>query len=278
MGLFTKINSLEEVPQFNVVKEEVFDSRGDRVNGLYSLMREDTRDHLGVCRDKYRPIQMGEMLDIIDTATAKVGSVDHIGYTFSRGGKRVVLQSRMKEQFDINGDKVDGLFYTVIDNTGMNSNKIIPSTMRVICDNALHLVKKEAEQSRTRGLRHSFTFDDSVDEIIHKIETNINIVKTFNKTAEFLQNHKFSKDQMMKLVQQILPAPKPNQITAKLLSKREDIVNRFANGIGTEGKTMWDALNAVTEYESRKQFSPEKLIRTLNSPTLSNRALEILVA
>lgn len=278
MGLFTKIDSLEEVPQFNVVKEEVFDSRGGRVNGLYSLMREDTRDHLGVCRDKYRPIQMGEMLDIIDTATAKVGSVDHIGYTFSRNGKRVVLQSRMREQFDINGDKVDGLFYTVIDNTGMNSNKIIPSTNRIICDNALHLIKKEAEQLRTRGLRHSFTFDDSVDDIINKIETNINIVKTFNKTAEFLQTHKFSKDQMMKLVQQILPAPKLNQVTTKLISKREDIVNRFANGIGTEGKTMWDALNAVTEYESRKQFSPEKLIRTLNSPTLSNRALEILVA
>jgi hypothetical protein len=160
----------------------------------------------------------------------------------------------------------------------MNSNKIIPSTNRIICDNALHLIKKEAEQLRTRGLRHSFTFDDSVDDIINKIETNINIVKTFNKTAEFLQTHKFSKDQMMKLVQQILPAPKLNQVTTKLISKREDIVNRFANGIGTEGKTMWDALNAVTEYESRKQFSPEKLIRTLNSPTLSNRALEILVA
>ena len=76
MGLFTKIDSLEEVPQFNVVKEEIFDSHGSRLKGLYSLMREDTRDHLGVCRDKYRPIQLGEMLDIIDTATVKMGPMN----------------------------------------------------------------------------------------------------------------------------------------------------------------------------------------------------------
>jgi len=278
MGFITQINSLEEVPQFNVMKEEVFDSRGARVKGLYSLMREDTRDHLGVCRENYRPIQLTEMLDIIHSATEQVGDVDHIGYTFSRNGKRVVLQSKMKERFQINGDLVDGLFYTVIDNSGMNSNKIIPSTNRIVCDNALHLVKREAEQTRTRGVRHSFSFDNSVADFVNKIKNNINIVKTFNKTAEMLQTAKFNTDDMLKLVQRLLPDPKYGHVSTKLLAKRETIVDRFNRGIGNEGKSMWDALNAVTEYESHKKFTPEKLIRTLSTPSLSNRALEILTA
>ena len=278
MGFITNITSLEEIPRFNVVKEEVFDSRGERVKGLYTLMREDTRDHLGVCRDKYRPIQLDEMLDIVDTATQRVGGIEHVGYTFSRNGKRIVLQSKLNEQFDINGDKVDGMFYTVIDNSGSNSNKIIPSTRRIVCDNMLHIVKQEAEQRRGKGLRHSFSFDESVSGLISKIESNINIVKTFNKTVEMLQGKKFNENQMRQLVQRLIPSRNNKEDSTKLLGKRESIVERFSKGIGNEGKTMWDALNAITEYESHRKFTPEKLVRTLSTENLSNKALEILTA
>lgn len=278
MGFINNITTLEEVPRFNVVKEEVFDSQGSRVKGLFTLMREDTRDHLGVCRDKYRPIQLDEMLDIVDTATQKVGGIDHIGYTFSRNGRRVVLQSKLNEQFEINGDKVEGMFYTVIDNSGSNSNKIIPSTRRIVCDNMLHIVKREAEQVRSRGLRHSFTFDESVGNLISKIETNINIVRTFNKTVELLQGKKFTEDQMRQLVQRLVPSRHNKEDSTKLIVKRENIVEKFSRGIGNEGKTMWDALNAVTEYESHRKFTPEKLVRTLSTESLSNKALAILTA
>jgi hypothetical protein len=278
MGFITNITSLEEIPRFNVVKEEVFDSRGSRVQGLYTLMREDTRDHIGVCRDKYRPIQLDEMLDIVNEATAKVGGIEHTGYTFSRNGKRIVLQSKLNTPFDINGDKIDGMFYTLIDNSGSNSNKIIPSTRRIICDNMLHIVKHEAEQRNGRGLRHSFSFDDSVSDLVQKITNNINIVKTFNKTVEMLQSNKFTEDQMRQLVQRLIPSHNNKEDSIKLLGKRESIVEKFARGIGNDGKTMWDALNAVTEYESHRKFTPEKLVRTLSTENLSNKALEILTA
>lgn len=278
MGFMTEIANLEQVPRFNVIKEEMFDSRGSRVKGVFSLMREDTRDHLGICRDKYRPIQLDEMLDIVQTATEKVGGIDHIGYTFSRNGKRVVLQSKLADQFEIDGDRVDGMFYTVIDNSGMNSNKIIPSTRRIVCDNMLHLIKREAEQTRSQGLRHSFSFEEKVGGLINKMESNINIVRTFNKTVEMLKGKKYNEDQMRHLIQRILPDPKNDNASTKLLNKRENIVERFSRGVGNEGKTMWDALNAVTEYESRNKLTPEKLIRTLSTENLSNKALEILVS
>jgi hypothetical protein len=241
-------------------------------------MREDTRDHLGVCRDTYRPIQLEEMLDVMHTATQKVGGIEHTGYTFSRNGKRIVLQSKLNDQFEVNGDKIDGMFYTVIDNSGSNSNKIIPSTKRIVCDNMLHIVKQEAEQRRGKGLRHSFSFDENVSGLISKIESNINVVKTFNKTVEMLQSRKFTEDQMRQLVQRLIPSRNNIIDSAKLLGKRESIVEKFSRGIGNDGKTMWDALNAVTEYESHRKFTPEKLVRTLSTENLSNKTLEILTA
>ncbi len=278
MQLLTPIKSLAEVPRFEIVKEEVFDSRGGRVPGLFSLMREDTRTHLGVCREKYRPIQLEEMLDIVNTATERVGGIEHIGYSFSREGKRIVIQSQLQEQFDINGDKINGLFYTVIDNSGMCSNRIIPSTMRVVCSNMLHMLKRDAEQTRGRGMRHSFSFDEKVGGLIERIESNINVVKAFNKTAEYLQTKKFSADQMRQLVERLLPSKKNADDTTKLLNKREQIFNKFANGIETEGRSCWDALNAITEFESHRKFTPEKLVRTLTNESLSNKALAILSA
>lgn len=274
----TQIASLEDIPRFNVVKEEVFDSRGSRVPGLYSLMRDDNRAHLGVCRDKYRPIQMDEMLDIIDAATSRVGGIDHTAFAFSREGKRVVLESKLQEQFKINGDAIDGIFYTVIDNSGMNSNKIIPSTRRIVCDNMLHIIKREAEQTRTRGMRHSFSFDEKIEDLTQRIEGNIRIVKAFNKTVEMLQSKPFTAQQMNHLLERLLPSKRGQEDTIKLINKRESIFNKFANGIETEGRTCWDALNAITEYESHRKFTPEKLVRTLSNENMSNKALQILVA
>jgi len=276
MPFFTNISTLEDVPAFSIAKEPLFDSRGAEIKNLFSLMREDTRDHIGVCRGSYRPIQMDEMLDVLNTATNQVGGISHIGYTVAGNGKRVVIQSQLNNQLNINGDLIDGMFYTVIDNSGMNSNKIVPSTRRIVCDNQLHIIQREAGAKKARGVRHSFTFDDNVNDIVRKFKTNINVINSFKTVVEKLQNETFTEDQMRHLIEKLLPTNKDN-ISTKMLKKHEDIFNRFIRGIGNNGSTRWDALNAVTEYESSKKFTPEKLARTLTIPTLSNTALNMLV-
>ena len=85
----------------------------------YSLERSDTGAHLGSCGNKYRPIQMEEMFDILNTASDRVGDIEHNGYTIAGEGKRVVVRSKLGDPIDVEGDKVDGFFYTVIDNTGI---------------------------------------------------------------------------------------------------------------------------------------------------------------
>jgi len=142
MGFITEIKSLNEVPQFEVEKVQVFDGNKRCIDGVYSLQRSDTNQHLGMVKDKYRPIQMNEMIDIISEASDKVGDIDHIGYTTSKGGRKVVIQSKYRDTLDVGGDKIDPYIYTVIDNTGMGSNKMIPSSVRIACDNAFHLIAK----------------------------------------------------------------------------------------------------------------------------------------
>ena len=186
MGFITAIKSLDEVPQFEVEKVQVFDGNNRCIDGVYSLQRSDTNQHLGMVKDKYRPIQMNEMIDIISEASDKVGDIDHIGYTTSKGGRKVVIQSKYRDTIDVAGDKVEPYIYTVIDNTGMGSNKMIPSTVRIACDNAFHLISQN-EQASDRA-RHSASFDTHVGGMINNIVSAISTTKNFSEIVEKLKN------------------------------------------------------------------------------------------
>jgi len=270
MGFLKEIETLEDVPRFEVNKVPLENDRGEH-NGVFALERSDNGAHLGSCGKKYRPIQMEEMFDILNTASDRVGNIQHDGYTMAGDGKRVVVRSKLGEPIDVDGDKVDGYFYTVIDNTGMSSNKCAPSTNRIACDNALHLIEKR----RGDNLRHSDTFDANVEGMVRRIVRNIEDFTGFNDTVEFLKSNKFSRDQMAKLTQKLIPVEKEE--STRRINQREKIVELYESGQGNVGESRWDALNAFTEFEthSRKQ-SPEKLVRSLMGNTLSTKALRIL--
>ena len=270
MGFLTEIETLEEVPRFEVNKVPLKNDRGEH-NGVFALERSDNGAHLGSCGRKYRPIQMDEMFDILNTASDRVGDIKHDGYTMAGDGRRVVVRSKLGEPIDVDGDKVDGYFYTVIDNTGMSSNKCAPSTNRIACDNALHLIEKR----RGDNLRHSDTFDANVEGMVTRIVRNIEDFTGFNDTIEFLKSNKFSRDQMAKLTQKLIPVEKEE--STRRINQREKIVELYESGRGNVGESRWDALNAFTEFEthSRKQ-SPEKLVRSLMGNTLSTKALRVL--
>ena len=270
MGFLTEIKTLEEVPRFEVVKEPLYDSRGNH-DGVFALQRTDTNAHLGSCGVKYRPIQMEEMFDVLNTASNRVGGIDHIGYTYTGNGKKVVVQSKLHDELNVQGDKIEGYFYTVVDNTGMGSNKVAPSTTRISCDNAFHMIEKR----KGDRLRHSETFTSNVDLMIRRIVDNIETVKGFGGVVEFLQNAKFDRNQMIKLTQKLIPVEKDESV--KRNNKREKLVELYESGVGNRGETKWDAFNAITEFETHnRRQTPEKLVRGLLNGNLANRALKIL--
>ena len=271
MGFITNIQSLNEVPQFEVEKVPVFDAGSRAIEGVYSLQRSDTHQHLGMVKDKYRPIQMNEMIDIISKASDEVGDIDHVGYTTSKGGRKVVIQSKYRDTLDVGGDKVEPYIYTVIDNTGMGSNKMVPSTVRIACDNAFHLISEEASDRA----RHSASFDMHVDGMIDNIVNAIDTTKNFTTIVEKLKNEKFNRDQMIKFTQQLIPVEKEE--STRRQNKREKLVELYEGGRGNVGESRWDAFNAITEFETHTgKQTPEKLIRTFSANTLSRRALNLL--
>ena len=274
MGFFTSIDTLDQVPQFNVEKVGIYDANQRCIPGTYSLQRADNGHHLGMVKEGYRPIQMDEMVDILHTASNNVGDIEHLGYTLARGGRQVIIQSKMAEDINVDGDILKPYFYTVIDNSGKGSNKVIPSTKRIACDNAFHLIKSSAAN---RGL-HNTTFTDKVDIMTDNIIKSIHTAKNFSSIIERLKGQKFSSDDMLELTEELIPVR--NKESQQRVSKRMQLVDLFERGRGNSGKTRWDALNALTEYETYNgKKTPEKLVRELTfESTLSKQGFELLAA
>jgi phage/plasmid-like protein (TIGR03299 family) len=276
MGFITEINSLEEIDAFKVEKTPVFFNDNVRVPDTFSLRRVDDGHHLGIVGKNYRPIQMDEMIDVLDKASNRVGDIEHVGYTTSRGGRKVLIQSKLAENINIEGDVIEPYFYTVIDNTGMGSNKTCPSTKRISCDNAFHLIR---EESTALNSRHASNFDDRVNLTIDSIVGSINSARRFSETVVKLKSQRFSRDEMVKLTETLLPVAEEE--STKRGHKRDKLVELYESGLGNVGETKWDALNALTEYETHTgKQSSSKLIRNLvtGSNQLSQKGLKLLAA
>jgi len=69
MGFFTEIKTLDQINRFDVEKVQVYDANRNEVPGAFSLQRTDTGQHLGMVGKSYRPIQLEEMLDVLNTAS-----------------------------------------------------------------------------------------------------------------------------------------------------------------------------------------------------------------
>ena len=277
MGFFREINGLDEVEQFETKKVSIQDTNGRSIPGVFSLQRTDTNKHLSVVKESYRPIQMDEMFEIIDKASIEIGNIEHTGWAESRAGRKMVLRSRLLSDIDLGGDIIQPHFYTVIDNTGMGSNKSIASTLRVACDNAMHLIDTEEAIARTLGVRHALTFDGKIEAMIDNIRSNVNTTIKFGEVANKLRIEKFSREDMVKLTGELIPVT--DKDSTKRINKREKLVELFTNGRGNVGESKWDALNAVTEYETHTgKQSTEKFLRSFNTNTISQRASKLLVA
>ena len=276
MGFITKINSLEEIDAFKVEKTPVFFNDNELVPDTFSLRRVDDGTHLGIVGKNYRPIQMEEMIDVLDKASARVGDIEHVGYTTSRGGRKVLIQSKLAQNINIEGDVIEPYFYTVIDNTGMGSNKTCPSTIRIACDNAFHLIRGE---STALTSRHASNFTDRVNLTIDSIVRSIDSARMFSEMVVTLKSQKFSRKQMVALTEALLPVDEDE--STKRGHKRDKLVELYESGLGNSGETKWDALNALTEYETHTgKQSSSKLIRNLvtGGNQLSQKGLKLLAA
>lgn len=235
------------------------------------------RFHLGTVSDSYEVIQNKDAFDFFDSLIGEGQAVyETAGSLF--GGKRVWIQADIPGSAfgKDSGDetKVKVMLTNGHDGCTALSGMIVP--IRVVCNNTYSVALKGAKNRFT--LKHLRNWNDEAKQqdarevigLAHEYAEKLN--EAFRKMREA----KMTQDAFMKDMLNVLyPEPEKGEKgrgVSRMNNIREEVMSLFNRGMGTEGKTIWDGFNAITEYVDHRSTFKE----TEGASRPENRLINIL--
>ena len=246
-----------------------------RANGTTSewadrvaVVRDDNERCLGVVSPDYETVQNSDLLGLVkpmvDEGLLTIENMGHLNH-----GARVFAQAKLNQEYKVIGEDYQG-FVTLLNGHVGNCAVAIGSTMtRVICGNTF----ASAYSDIGERYRHSEGVNTRVLESTFVIDYVNGAMKQYSEYVEKLVGARCTSAQFRTFIEEVYNKP-----TDKM---RDSFVNQlnnlFYNGKGNEGKTYYDAFNAVTEYASnysRKSASGRFLYSQFGQGSrVNNRAL-----
>lgn len=247
------------------------------------IYRSDNKTPLGIVGEDYQPSQPREFLKSqFDLAAQMGGTVVRAGWTDRRA--KAFSCIRLNEQLELpknlraKGDPIAAYIYSTDGWDGGSPRASSLFLERLVCSNGM--VTRELSSSlwlaHTRAIEERYAgawvaFQSEVSKhIADQKEQFIVLAKA-----------RLSESDLKKFLGKLIPGEGPASE-----KRREKIEQLFHEGVGIEGKTKWDALNAVTEYVTHhatyretKIASAEtsRFLGVLGRNEMSERAMNLLL-
>lgn len=217
------------------------------VPGSFASMRSDTRSVLGVVGNWYKPFQNSEAFAFMDTIVGeKLAMFETAGAL--KGGRRVWMMARLPREVRAAGDDVIHP-YVLLTNShdGSSGLRIIPTSVRVVCQNTLNLALRSA--SNAEGLT-----------IVHTASLEARVADARRKLGIISQRFDRFDGEVQQLVRRRMTTAELGDFFAKLVADRSEkqqrkLIERFSINLHNERNelpgikgTAWAAYNAVSEW------------------------------
>lgn len=216
-------------------------------NGKTVLHRSDTSAPLSIVSNDYKIVQPEEVLEFFRDLVGAAGmKLNTAGVLF--GGRRFWAMAETNNWGMLNGN--DAIKGNLLLTTSCDLSTPSIATFcaeRVVCNNTLRVALDENNAGRVR-VSHSRQFDQR--EIKAKLGLINESWEIFMEKCTSLSNYEISMKKAHDFVYDLV-ADKNRTVENQKYSIDDTIVsimNKFKNGMGNEGKTMWDCVNAITEH------------------------------
>lgn len=228
------------------------------VYDLRANVRTDTNAVLGVVGKDYRIFQNRNAFDFMDSLVGdKLAMYETAGSL--HGGKRVWMLARIPKEYRAGTDDLIKP-YILLTNThdGSQSLRMIPTTIRVVCQNTLNLALREA---RSEGV--SITHHARLDERVKEARTKLGILAA--RFDQFDDELHAMLDKDLNVQEASTYFRKAAGLDVAQLSDRQKKARAQAygqmianfdnekNSIGGIRHTAWSAYNAVSEFADHQK-------------------------
>jgi phage/plasmid-like protein (TIGR03299 family) len=221
------------------------------VEGSYAVVRSDTQTALGVVGEFYHPLQNAAAFDFMDSIVGdRLAMFETAGAL--KGGRRVWMLARLPREIRAAGDDVIHP-YVLLTNShdGTSAVRIIPTTVRVVCQNTLNLALRGVKASEGLSIVHTASLTNRVAEARRKFGIVLDRVDRFELESQALARRSLSTAELATYFSGLVDS-RAEKGQKKLLEQFFENLNNPRNTLkGIEG-SAWAAYNAVSEWSDHQ--------------------------
>jgi len=208
-------------------------------NERVAVVREDTNQCLGAVSPDYETVQNSDLLSLINPMVEE-GLLDVKNMGHLNNGARVFAQAKVNSKFQVIGEDYDAYITLLNGHVGNASVAIGPTAIRVICGNTFAMAYS--------GLGERFRHSAGVNQRLLDSTAVMDYVNTamlkYSQHVTTLALAPCSSQQYSHALTQVFDRDLVKIRQVEALNKL------FYNGNGNEGKTYYDAFNAITDFSS----------------------------
>lgn len=219
-----------------------------RLDDKVAIIRSDNEIPLGVVSGAYETVQNRDLLRLVNPMVEEgiltIANIGHLNH-----GAKVFIQAQIAQEFQVLGEDYKAFITLLNGHVGNHSVAIGPSNVRVICNNTFAMSYASIENK----FRHHEGVNERVMETAEVIDFVNEAMAAYSANAEKLAKASCSANQFSKFLEGVYD----KEIVKMRDSLVETLNGLFYNGAGNEGKTFYDAVNAITDYSSNHSRKTE---------------------
>ena len=217
------------------------DGKTAQVTHKVAQLRDDTYEVIGVTGSNYEVFQNSSLKEFVNPLVEEgLLEITNIGY-LGNGG-RVFIQAQMTEGYQIVGEDHRAQISLLNAHDGSAALAAGVTDTRVVCSNTFAM----AMSDMSSRLRHSRGLADKAVRISEVVNYVNDQMRQYSEAVEVLASTKATD----KMVDKVISGAYGKEV--KSIRAASDIRAFYRTGAGNEGKTLWDAFNAVTQYTTHE--------------------------
>lgn len=232
---------------WDVTPVPIYTSNGQIPNHIANI-RSDNDSVLGIVTERYNIVQNRDAFTFTDSLIAE-GEVRYETAGSLRDGRQIWMLAKMKDEYDILGDKFDSYICFINSHDGTGAVRVLMTPIRVVCKNTLNLAIKHA--TRSWSTTHVGDIAAKMSQAQKTLGLATSYMHGLNEEANKLVDVKISQNQFIEVLNELLPIDsRTNERAANnILLKREGIQRAMREeDISKFNGSAWQVINAVSDF------------------------------
>lgn len=248
------MSNILESAQLNwsVTSEKLVTAVSNIETDSIAIVRDDTKDILGVHGKGYHPLQNSEMMEILERISGKMDLPLHKGGYFGNGQK-VFVQLKTEDQ-RIGTDLVKGYLTCVNSYDGSTSLAFGHSNLTISCQNTFFANYREMANK----VRHTQKMHERIDIICMQIEDVLQAEKSIFNKIKRMSEVDIAPEVRDMVLARMLDLNKEERLAdlSTLSTRKKNILSDLEVNISGEvqdkGGNLWGLFSGITKYTTHQ--------------------------